>query len=41
VLAARGRPVCVLASGDPMLFGVGATLARLVDPAEMIVVPAP
>ncbi len=41
VLALRGRPVCVLASGDPMLFGVGATLARLVDPAEMIVVPAP
>jgi precorrin-6Y C5,15-methyltransferase (decarboxylating) len=41
VLGERGRPVCVLASGDPMLFGVGATLARLVDPAEMIVVPAP
>lgn len=40
VLALRGSPVCVLASGDPMLFGVGATLARLVDPAEMMVVPA-
>ena len=28
VLAKRGEPVCVLASGDPMLFGVGASLAR-------------
>ena len=25
----RGRRVCVLASGDPMLYGLGATLARL------------
>jgi precorrin-6B C5,15-methyltransferase / cobalt-precorrin-6B C5,C15-methyltransferase len=41
VLAWRGTPVCVLASGDPMLFGVGATLARLVPPAEMRVLPAP
>jgi len=41
VLEQRGQPVCVLASGDPMLFGVGATLARLVDPAEMLVIPAP
>lgn len=39
VLAARGRAVCVLASGDPFLFGVGATLARAVDPAQMRVVP--
>ncbi|RAR59210.1 precorrin-6Y C5,15-methyltransferase (decarboxylating) [Paraburkholderia unamae] len=34
-------PVCVLASGDPMLFGVGATLARHVTPGEMRVLPAP
>ncbi|MEX3950567.1 precorrin-6y C5,15-methyltransferase (decarboxylating) subunit CbiE [Paraburkholderia sp. EG287B] len=33
--------VCVLASGDPMLFGVGATLARRVPPGEMRVLPAP
>lgn len=36
-----GRPVCVLASGDPFLFGVGATLARVVPAEEMLVVPAP
>ncbi|WP_233272808.1 precorrin-6y C5,15-methyltransferase (decarboxylating) subunit CbiE [Paraburkholderia acidisoli] len=33
--------VCVLASGDPMLFGVGATLARHLAPGEMRVLPAP
>lgn len=41
VLACRGRPTCVLASGDPFLHGVGATLARHVPPGEMTVVPAP
>ncbi|MFN4271431.1 MAG: precorrin-6y C5,15-methyltransferase (decarboxylating) subunit CbiE [Aliihoeflea sp.] len=37
----RGRRVCVLASGDPFLHGVGATLARHVPADEMDVVPAP
>ncbi|MDN2565848.1 precorrin-6y C5,15-methyltransferase (decarboxylating) subunit CbiE [Aquibium sp. A9E412] len=41
VLALRGRPVCVLASGDPFCHGVGATLARHVPADEMRVVPAP
>jgi precorrin-6B C5,15-methyltransferase / cobalt-precorrin-6B C5,C15-methyltransferase len=41
VLAARGKNVCVLASGDPLLYGVGATLARRVDLTEMNVLPAP
>ena len=41
VLARRGRSVCVLASGDPFHYGVGAVLARHVDPAETVVVPAP
>ena len=41
VLAARGRRVCVLASGDPFLHGVGGTLARRVPPEEMRVVAAP
>jgi len=41
VLAQRGRQVCVLASGDPYLYGVGAVLARHVEPAETMVVPAP
>jgi precorrin-6B C5,15-methyltransferase / cobalt-precorrin-6B C5,C15-methyltransferase len=37
----RGRQVCVLASGDPFHYGVGAVLARRIDPREMIVLPAP
>src|SRR5262245_61465562 len=41
VLRYRGRQVCVLASGDPFLYGVGATLARTIDPREMLVLPAP
>jgi precorrin-6Y C5,15-methyltransferase (decarboxylating) len=41
VLAQRGRQVCVLASGDPYLYGVGSVLARHVDAAETVVVPAP
>ena len=41
VLRSRGRRVCVLASGDPFLYGVGATLARKIDAREMLVVPAP
>jgi len=40
VMRHRGRPVCVLASGDPFQYGVGAVLARHVDVREMIVVPA-
>src|SRR3989338_2694165 len=41
VLARRGTPVCVLASGDPMLFGVGASLARDLPAAELRGLPAP
>src|SRR5580704_3100625 len=41
VLAQRGRRVCVLASGDPSHYGIGALLARHVAPAEIMVVPAP
>ncbi|MCS3472802.1 precorrin-6Y C5,15-methyltransferase (decarboxylating) [Pseudomonas sp. JUb42] len=41
VLAQRGNEVCVLASGDPMLFGVGASLSRVVANDEMLILPAP
>ncbi|EJM80083.1 bifunctional cobalt-precorrin-7 (C(5))-methyltransferase/cobalt-precorrin-6B (C(15))-methyltransferase [Pseudomonas sp. GM60] len=41
LLALRGEPVCVLASGDPMFFGVGASLARQLPCAEMLILPAP
>jgi len=41
VLAHRGRQVCVLASGDPFVYGVGSVLARHVAPEETMVLPAP
>ncbi len=41
VLAGRGRPTCVLASGDPFFFGVGATLAPQLSPGEFVCHPAP
>ncbi|GAA2816677.1 precorrin-6Y C5,15-methyltransferase (decarboxylating) [Aminobacter aminovorans] len=41
VVALRGENVCVLASGDPFLHGVGTTLSRVVPSAEMRVLPAP
>lgn len=41
VLASRGKSTCVLASGDPFMFGVGATLVRHIDAAQMRVFPHP
>src|SRR5689334_5950053 len=41
ILARRGSPVVVLASGDPFWFGAGVTLARTIPVEEMLVVPAP
>ena len=41
VLAHRGRQICVLASGDPFHYGIGAVLVRRIDAREMNVVPAP
>ena len=41
VLQQRGRPVCVLATGDPFHYGVGTVLARHIDAHEMNVLPAP
>ncbi|MFJ6321821.1 MULTISPECIES: precorrin-6y C5,15-methyltransferase (decarboxylating) subunit CbiE [unclassified Rhizobium] len=41
VLARRGKPTVVLASGDPFFYGVGATLSRRIPTDEMTVIPAP
>ena len=41
ILALRGQSVCVLASGDPMHFGVGATLSRQIKTDEITVYPHP
>ena len=41
LMARRCRPTTILATGDPMFFGVGATLMRSLDAAEMRVIPSP
>ncbi len=41
VMSRRGTPLCVLASGDPMLYGIGAALARQLDADEMCVFSSP
>ena len=40
ILARRPRPTVVLATGDPMWFGIGTSLARSVPAEEMRIVPA-
>jgi precorrin-6Y C5,15-methyltransferase (decarboxylating) len=37
----KGRRVVVLASGDPMSFGIGATLSRRFGPEDVRVLPVP
>ena len=37
----RGKGVVILASGDPMFYGVGSTLSRRFDAADFTVIPAP
>ncbi|MGE3540501.1 MAG: precorrin-6y C5,15-methyltransferase (decarboxylating) subunit CbiE [Candidatus Tectimicrobiota bacterium] len=41
IVRRRGQPVCVLASGDPMCYGIGVTLCRVIPVADMTIVPAP
>lgn len=41
IIQRRGQPVCVLASGDPMCYGIGVTLTRAVPRGEITIVPAP
>ena len=40
ILRRRGQPVCVLASGDPMCYGIGVTLTRQIPVAEITIIPA-
>ncbi|HYZ42768.1 MAG TPA: precorrin-6y C5,15-methyltransferase (decarboxylating) subunit CbiE, partial [Stellaceae bacterium] len=41
IAARRGQRVTVLASGDPMWYGIGVTLARRFPRAEMAILPQP
>ncbi len=41
LLSRRGEPVTILATGDPMHFGIGATMAKRLAKGEMRVIPSP
>ena len=41
IAARRGQRVCVLATGDPLHYGIGVALAKNIPIEEMIVIPAP
>ena len=41
IMSLRPMNVCILASGDPFCYGIGATLTRYIPITEMLVIPAP
>ncbi len=41
IVARRGQRICVLATGDPLHYGIGVALASRVPIEEMTIVPAP
>ncbi len=41
IQSCRGQRVCILASGDPMCYGIGNTLLRSISQAEMTIIPTP
>ncbi len=41
ILTYRGTPVCIIASGDPLCYGIGVTLLQYVPISQMTIIPAP
>ena len=41
ILERRDQRICVLATGDPMAYGIGVTLAKRLPREEMTIIPAP
>jgi precorrin-6B C5,15-methyltransferase / cobalt-precorrin-6B C5,C15-methyltransferase len=41
IIQRRGQAICVLASGDPMCYGVGATITKHIPISEITIIPAP
>jgi precorrin-6B C5,15-methyltransferase / cobalt-precorrin-6B C5,C15-methyltransferase len=41
ILGRRGTATCILATGDPFHYGIGAEIARIVPPAEIRAYPQP
>jgi precorrin-6Y C5,15-methyltransferase (decarboxylating) len=41
IISDRGKAVCILASGDPLWFGIGTTLLKRIPIEEILIIPAP
>ena len=41
IISCRGKSVCVLASGDPLWFGIGTTLLKKIPMEEIVIIPSP
>lgn len=41
IINLRGKSVCVLASGDPLWFGIGTTLLKRIPIEEIAIIPSP
>ncbi|BAZ83855.1 precorrin-6y C5,15-methyltransferase (decarboxylating) subunit CbiE [Dolichospermum compactum] len=41
IISRRGEAVCILASGDPLCYGVGATILKDIPISEITIIPAP
>ncbi len=41
IIRRRGESICILASGDPMCYGIGVTLMGHIPISEMTIIPAP
>ncbi len=40
IISCRGKSVCVLASGDPLWFGIGTTLLKRIPIEEILIIPS-
>ncbi|MBE9207458.1 precorrin-6y C5,15-methyltransferase (decarboxylating) subunit CbiE [Nostoc sp. LEGE 06077] len=41
IISRRGQQLCILASGDPLCYGVGVTLTKHIPISEITIIPAP
>jgi precorrin-6Y C5,15-methyltransferase (decarboxylating) len=41
IISRRGQAVCILASGDPLCYGVGTTILKDINISEVTIIPAP
>lgn len=41
IIRRRGELICILASGDPLCYGIGVTLTRRIPITEITIIPAP